>query len=126
MADASHPARATLGADRAAPMPGPSLDALAADLSQAAQLPPDVARAALAAVAGLIPVLVAASGGPSAGPAPVEDRLLTARETAAQLGIPVKFAYELIRRGVVPSLPTWAEVRPGPGARARRVGPAGT
>ena len=43
------------------------------DPGQAAQLPPEIARAVLARIADLIPVLAAASGSPVARPEPVGE-----------------------------------------------------
>lgn len=70
--------------------PVPSLDELAADPARVVDIPPATAAALLGRLAGLQPVLLAralapAGGGNSDG-APVEDRLLSVKEAAAQLG----------------------------------------
>jgi predicted DNA-binding transcriptional regulator AlpA len=68
----------------------PTLDDLAADPARAVDIPPATAAALLARLAGLQPVLLAralapAGGGYSDG-APAEDRLLSVKEAAEQLG----------------------------------------
>ncbi len=88
------------------PMP-PPLDQLAADPARVRDLPPEMARDLLLRVIGLQTALLAQVLTPSANgdgqPEPPEDRLLTAKEAAARLGIPAPRVYEMVRRGELPA-----------------------
>ncbi len=121
---------------------GISLDALSADLSRAQEVSPSAAGELLARLAGLQSLLLSrllAGGVQTAAPGSQEDRLLTIPEVAERLSVPRAYAYELARRGELPTvrvgkkyvrvpvvaLEKWLalqelEGRPGAAYRARR------
>jgi excisionase family DNA binding protein len=89
--------------------PAPTLDELAADPTRVAMLAPAAATDALvklAALQGLLLARVLASGrsDADAGDKAVDDHLLTIPEAAKRLGVAPAFAYELARRGELPTV----------------------
>ncbi len=91
------------------PTPLPTLDQLMADPARVRDLPPEMARDLLLRLIGLQTALLAQAFSPSPGgdgqpeAPPPEDRLLTAKEAAARLGIPAPRIYEMVRRGELPA-----------------------
>jgi len=82
----------------------PTLDELVAAPERARELPPGAACEMLAKLASLQPILlIRALAGDGQEPL-AETRLLSIPETAARLNIPVAHAYELARRGEIPTL----------------------
>jgi len=80
----------TLGLVRSA-----SLDALTADPARAAQLPPEAARILLASIAGLLPILIAASapGEHITEAASDSERWLSVHEAAHQFHVTPRWLY---------------------------------
>jgi excisionase family DNA binding protein len=87
----------------------PSLDALAADPGQAASLSPETARTLMVRCAAVLAAL-----GSVASPVTITEQvevttsnvnqLLTVADVAARLAIPKSYAYELVRRRVLPAV----------------------
>ncbi len=69
-------------------------------------LPPSVAQAILVQLCVLQSLLLsrAIAGTRNGNEIPAEDRLLTIPQTAARLNIPAAYAYELARRGEIPTV----------------------
>lgn len=85
--------------------PVPSLAELAADPTRVAEIPPATAAALLATLAGLQPLLLARALAPvEGGHGEADDRLLTIPQVAKLLTVPPAFAYELARRGEIPTV----------------------
>ena len=83
----------------------PTLDELAAHPERASEIPPAIAAGLLARLAGLQSVLLARALAPAeSGHGEAEDRLLTIAEAAGLLSVPQAFAYELARRGEIPTV----------------------
>jgi len=84
-----------------------SLDVLAADPCRAQEVAPSVAAELLARLAGLQSLLLSrllAGDVQASSPRPEEDRLLTVPEVALRLSVPRAYAYELARRGELPTV----------------------
>jgi excisionase family DNA binding protein len=84
-----------------------SLDALAADPRRAAAVSPSAAGELLAQLAGLQSLLLSrllVVEVQSSSPRPPDDRLLTIPEVAERLSVPPAYAYELARRGELPTV----------------------
>ncbi len=95
-------------------VPAPTLDALAADPTRAATLPPEEVLALLARCASLQSILLAqmilaargtdGAGAPASAPtAPTAARWLKPTEVAGILGLPPGRVFELCRTGTLPS-----------------------
>jgi len=83
-----------------------SLDVLAAEPEQAQRLTPDTAAELLTRLVGLQSLLLGrllAAPTPHPDPEPGE-RLLTIPEVAGRLSVPEAYAYELARRGEIPTI----------------------
>ena len=88
-------------------MNGISLDVLAADPGRAQEVSPSVAAELLARLAGLQSLLFSRLLAPdvqTASPGSPGDSLLTIPEVARRLSIPPSHAYELARRGELPTV----------------------
>jgi excisionase family DNA binding protein len=85
----------------------PTLDALASSPELAGDLSAKVAAALLAKLAGVQTALLArllAEGGNGADPGPASEPLLKIPDVAKRLDVPTAFAYELARRGEIPTV----------------------
>jgi excisionase family DNA binding protein len=85
----------------------PSLDELAANPERVGDVSPDVAANLLAKLAGVQTILltkVLAGSGNGEKSKALADALLTVPEVAARLKVPSAYAYELARRGEIPTL----------------------
>jgi excisionase family DNA binding protein len=88
-------------------LPVLTLDELAANPERASEIAPNAAAVLLGRLAGLQTVLLArllapaGNGTPDGAP---PEKLLTIKEAAALLAIPPAFAYELARRGEIPTV----------------------
>ena len=81
------------------------LAAILSDPGRAAEIPDQEVRGLLVKVAGLLTALSARMPASASGPDQVQgDRLLKLPEVAQLLGVPRGYAYELARRGQLPTV----------------------
>jgi excisionase family DNA binding protein len=82
----------------------PSLDALLGDPAQLAALPAGTLPGLLGELERLRAALWVRLTTPTPTPPEEADRLLTIPEVAGRLGVPTPYAYELARRGALPTV----------------------
>ncbi|MBI4573258.1 MAG: helix-turn-helix domain-containing protein [candidate division NC10 bacterium] len=85
----------------------PTLDALATSPELAGDLSANVAAALLAKLAGVQTALLGrllAGGGNGADPGAAPEPLMKIPDVAKRLDVPMAFAYELARRGEIPTV----------------------
>ena len=98
----SHQTR--VGEDRSRLAVAPSLDELAADPSKVAGLPPEAARTLTLRLAAVLTALASVPAATGQAVVQPDDRLLTIPEVADRLSVPTAYAYELARRGALPTV----------------------